>query len=367
MKTMKAQTGDIREATRAYEQWMRARIPVVESALIEKHRQMKDDAFLFFRGTYYRWAQLWPMVCRDLATAPKVLAIGDLHVGSFGTWRDPEGRLCWGIDDFDEAYPLPYTTDLVRLAASAKMMIDAQHLDMKSRRACESILEGYECTLREGGHPIVLAENETDLERLGIQALKSPPDFWEKLQQHPPVRQGQCPRDAKRAIEETLPRPDVRYKLVRRQAGLGSMGQPRFVAIAEWEGGCIAREAKAYLPSACVWVRHRGQDRTCYYQKLITAAKRSRDSYQKVIGKWIIRRLSPDSNPIELADLPARRDERLLLYAMAQETANAHLARPDARQRILRDLRGRPTNWLRRAAKAMAKNMKRDWKEYAGT
>ncbi len=38
------------------------------------------------------------------ALKTQVLAVGDLHVNSFGTWRDAEGRLCWGLDDFDEAY-----------------------------------------------------------------------------------------------------------------------------------------------------------------------------------------------------------------------------------------------------------------------
>src|SRR5216683_5892811 len=46
---------------------------------------------------------------QEVARAPQIVAVGDLHVGSFGTWRDGEGRLCWGVDDFDEAYPLPYT------------------------------------------------------------------------------------------------------------------------------------------------------------------------------------------------------------------------------------------------------------------
>ena len=77
--------GSIRAVTRAYEQWMRASMSVVESELRAKHAQMKTDPFLFFRGTYYRWAQVWPDVCKDLRRAPKVLAIGDLHVGSFGT------------------------------------------------------------------------------------------------------------------------------------------------------------------------------------------------------------------------------------------------------------------------------------------
>jgi uncharacterized protein (DUF2252 family) len=54
--------------------------------------------------------------------------MGDWHVDSFGTWRNLEGRLTWGINDFDEAWPLPYTKDLVRLAASAKLAIDSKLL-----------------------------------------------------------------------------------------------------------------------------------------------------------------------------------------------------------------------------------------------
>ena len=117
---------NIREATRSYEGWMRRCTTVVESDLRSKHEQMREDAFLFLRGTFYRWAQHWPEICADLTQAPKVLACGDLHVGSFGTWRDSEGRLCWGVDDFDEAYPLPYTNDLVRLATSVKIVNDSE-------------------------------------------------------------------------------------------------------------------------------------------------------------------------------------------------------------------------------------------------
>ena len=340
---------------------------VVESQLRAKHAQMKADPFLFFRGTFYRWAQVWPDVCKDLRRAPRVLAIGDLHVGSFGTWRDAEGRLCWGVDDFDEAYPLPYTNDLVRLATSVKMLTDSEQLDLKFRRACEVILEGYERTLRDEGHPIVLAENETDLERLGFQAMKAPPDFWDKLLRHPPVQKAQFPKDAKAAIERTLPSKDMRYKVVRRQAGLGSLGQPRYVAIAEWQGGCIAREAKAYLPSACLWLEGRTRDSVGHYERLITLASRSPDPYQKVVRNWIVRRLSPDSNPIEIAELPSKRDDEVLLNAMAQDAANVHLGTRNMHERILRDLRSRRKNWLRSAAKDMAKTIKKDSKDYAGS
>ena len=105
---------------------------------------------------------------------------------------------------------------------------------------------------------------------------------------------------------------------------MGSLGQQRFVAIASWEGGHIAREAKAILPSACVWLDgHIGSRQSCY-EKAIQSAVRSHGPFQKIIGTWLIRRLSPESNPIEIADLPEERDEETLLDAMGSEAANVH-------------------------------------------
>ncbi len=353
---------NIRQATRSYEEWLRNCTHVIESELRSKHEHMREDLFMFFRGTFYRWAQVWPAQCRELSRAPKLLAVGDLHVGSFGTWRDLEGRLAWGIDDFDDSYPLPYTNDLVRLAASVKIGIDSGMLTIKLKDACDAILEGYEQTLKRGGCPIVLAEHETNLQKLGIEAFKPPEDFWEKLDELPPVRR--APADANRALREMLPDPKLKYKVVHRQAGMGSLGQERFVALAQWEGGFIAREAKATTPSSCAWLNgHLGHQQS-YYERIMDSALRSHDAYQKVVGRWIIRRLSPDSNPIELSDLPAKREEDTLLHAMGSETANVHLGSRGQSKKVLRDLHKRKASWLRAAAKDMAKCVERDWKDY---
>ena len=110
---------NIVEATKRFEVWLRSRITVVERDLDYKHEQMRAAPFLFFRATYYRWAQLWPDECAKLARMTEVLAVGDLHLENFGTWRDAEGRLVWGVNDFDEAHPMAFTNDLVRLAVSA--------------------------------------------------------------------------------------------------------------------------------------------------------------------------------------------------------------------------------------------------------
>ena len=210
--------------------------------------------------------------------------------------------MAWGVDDFDDSYPLPYTSDLVRLAASLKIINDQGDLNSKLKNGCEIILEAYRAALKLGGCPIVLAERESMMERLGIELIDPPEDLWEKFNKRPAVRD-EIPRDAKRVLHNSIPDDIVQYKIVLRKAGLGSLGQQRFVAIAEWEGGCIAREVKAMVPSSCAWLKGDGGDRNPYYQEAIASAVRAHDPFQKTEGRWIIRRLSPDSNPVEIAML----------------------------------------------------------------
>jgi hypothetical protein len=354
---------NIEDVTASYEAWMRSCTNVLHSDLRSKHEQMKENPFGFLRGTFYRWAQLWPSVCNDLCSAPKVLAVGDLHVNSFGTWRDVEGRLCWGVDDFDEAYPLAYTNDLVRLAASLKIIIDAKGLSIKLKAGCIAILEGYADSIRQGGHPIVLAEREQKLGNLGVDSFKPPSNFWEKLNHLPGVRPPLA-KDLKRALEKTLPEAGIEYKVVRRQAGLGSLGQERFVAIAKWRGGCIAREAKLTVPSACSWLNDEIGHRQSFYEKAISSSVRSPDPFQVIDGDWLIRRLSPDSNPIDIQELPKHRDEEMLLYAMGSEAANVHLGTRSQSKRILIHLKKGKQDWLQDAAVRMAKALEKDWNRY---
>src|SRR5579871_2101025 len=127
---------DIVDSTRGYERWLAQRVPLVSPDIRLKHRRMAEDPFFLLRATFYRWAQLWPEHCAALRAAPPLLSVGDLHIENFGTWRDGEGRLIWGVNDFDEAVALPYTNDLVRLCASALLAIDGARLAAGARRAC---------------------------------------------------------------------------------------------------------------------------------------------------------------------------------------------------------------------------------------
>src|SRR2546422_1926342 len=91
-------------ATTRYEAWLAERIPLVEPDLELKHHAMSAGIFPFLRATFYRWAARWRALVGDVAAAPTVLAVGDLHVENFGTWRDAEGRLVWGVNDFDQTW-----------------------------------------------------------------------------------------------------------------------------------------------------------------------------------------------------------------------------------------------------------------------
>src|SRR5579863_3583502 len=168
-------------ATADYEAWLADRITIVDVDLKKKHQNMTLDPFIFLRATFYRWAQVWPSICSDLVESPIVLAVGDLHIENFGTWRDCEGRLIWGVNDFDESYPLPYTNDLVRLATSACLALSANHLAIDLSTACDRFLTGYTDALAAGGRPFVLAEEHIDLREIAQGKLREPVHFWKKL------------------------------------------------------------------------------------------------------------------------------------------------------------------------------------------
>src|ERR1700735_2147256 len=230
----------IAKATRAYKPGLGKLIRVLPADLQRKHQAMAQDVFPFLRATFYRWMQLWPEACPDEHRAPKVLAVGDLHVENFGTWRDVEGRLVWGINDFDEVYELPYTIDLVRLAASAHIAIRESRLEIAAKDACEAILTGYRKSLGVGGVPFVLAEAHDWLRHMVTGILRDPTQYWQKLDALPTFK-GRVPKSARRAIERLLPEPGLDYRIVHRMAGLGSLGRERYVAIANCRGGRVAR------------------------------------------------------------------------------------------------------------------------------
>jgi hypothetical protein len=193
---------------------------------------------------------------------------------------------------------------------------------------------------------------------MALGAERDPTHFWPKLTTLPPVTP---PKRVQRLLQHSLPDNAGEIAFSHRTAGVGSLGRPRYVAIAECNGGLVAREAKAWLPSAWGWAQGRLKEHA-FSVRLLKQSVRQPDPYSAVKDGWIVRRVGPHCGRIELAEFPKRRDERLILKDMGRETANIHLATWDQRKNVLRDLTERGQDWLLVAAQAMAEATERDWK-----
>ncbi len=356
---------NIKRATKSYETWLAEQTLIVPADLARKHDYMAQGKasglFVFFRATFYRWAQLWPKRCPELSKAPALLAVGDLHVENFGTWHNAEGQLVWGVNDFDEAAILPYTADLVRLATSANLAIRADLLDIPRRKIYEHILNGYLEGLRTGGHRYVLNDQHEWLRRLTTMSADRQAQWLKELLDLP-TAQEPVPPGALAVLERLMPEPNLPYRIVRREAGTGSLGRQRWTAIATWQGQPAIREVKALVPSAWLWAAQQKVNETLV-GTLLSRAVRSPDPYVRVEAGWITRRLAPDNRRVNLDTLSNTYTEQLM-YAMGRETANIHLGSPEAIEAVLRDLAARPPGWLPDAAQTMAQAIADDWKEW---
>ncbi|MBI3653650.1 MAG: DUF2252 family protein [Acidobacteria bacterium] len=353
----------IKKATLSYEEWLAKRLPLIESDLQYKHERMTANLFEFMRATFYRWMQLWFIEVGDLAAAPEVLAVGDLHTDNFGTWRDIEARLVWGINDFDEAYPLAYAADLVRLTVSTQMALAQDYGAVPMKELSKPILTGYREGLATGGRPFVLAEDNVWLRDLVEENLKDPEKFWEKLEGHAPHSEP-LPEETRLAIRESLPARGLRFQTSHRRAGLGSLGRRRYLALMNFCRARAAREAKELTASACLWALDDKGSGAIHYPTILTRAVRCPDPFLRLYNSWVVRRLSPDYNRIDLVEVEEG-DLPRLLYAMGVETANIHLGSgADAIKAVHKDLKKREKNWLVEAAETMHDKTKADWYDW---
>jgi uncharacterized protein (DUF2252 family) len=348
------------DATASYEKWLGKHLPLVKRDLKHKHETMHADCFAFLRGTYYRWVQIWPDVCPELARAPRLLGVGDLHLANFGTWRDSDARLVWGVNDFDEASPTAYTNDLVRLATSALLAGESGQLRLSAKRATREILEGYTSGLNDkDAAPIVLEEDNEELRQIRLSDVRDPAKFWRKLRTE---TWGTASTVAKTVIGRALPghMSEVTYR--RRTAGVGSLGVPRYVGIGEHQGALVAREAKSRAPLAIAWAQgHKTEP--AHYAAIIRRSVRAPDPFLKIDARWVVRRLAHDCSRIELDAIARSSELSTVLNAMGRETANVHRG-AKVLAPIRKHLAKQKSGWLAAAAERMADATLKDWRAW---
>jgi hypothetical protein len=348
---------NIVESTMSYERWLERQIDVVPDDLDRKHERMRADAFVFFRATYFRWLERLADVAPEL-DGPRLACVGDLHVENFGTWRDAEGRLVWGVNDFDESEELPYTLDLARLATSAALAIDEANLDLEPAAACQAILASYTEKLANGGRPFVLAGRHERLARRVADALPDADDWWDEVLEL--KVEDDVPAAALEALEPLLPARGWAYVARRRVAGVGSLGHRRLVMTGDRDGAPAARELKQLSPPAGRWLEHPPTASAEDSPAII----RSPDPLRARRAGWLCRRIAPDCVKLDLAVLGTRARERRLFEWMGAETANIHLGSSERVAEVAADLEQRGGDWLDRAAATLAEAARRDFKDW---
>ena len=171
-----------------------------------------------------------------------------------------------------------------------------------------------------------------------------------------PIRPGAV----RAALARSLPDDATRVRFASQTKGGGSLGRPRFLAIAEWNGGRVVREAKAYVPSAWIWAHRKKEPRDPWFVDLSRGSFRSPDPFARAQAGFVIRRVAPDARKIELADVAGRAPSGRFLAAMGADLAAVHAADPRS-PRILDDLEERTGPWLLRAVKAAMAHTERDY------
>ena len=330
-----------------YERWLRASCDVVKKGLKKKHELMAENPFRFFRATCFRFARTMPQQLPGLSQAPRVPSAGDAHIENFGTWRDAEGRLVWGLNDFDEAADLPCTYDLVRLATSARL---APELAGSDNDRVRWILSGYLEGLEQPAPQIFDGRTEWMGALLGRPASKpGDPKDAEKGS----IDRKDVPNQIADALDEQLPAGTRGIRYSARQRGGGSLGRPRYQAEGKWRGGQVFREAKALVPSAWDWAAGTpgpvGQ-----FLVLATGRYRSPDPFLCIRSGFVIRRIAWDSEKINLTSKDAAAFNANVLSAMGADLAAIHLSGGVEAKAIRRDLDARSADWLEYASREAA-------------
>jgi len=149
-----------------------------------KAQRMSLSPFAFFRGAAV-------LMSSDLAAAPvsglTVQLCGDAHVRNLGAYADPDGRLIFDLNDFDETVQGPWEWDVKRLATSLVLAGDEAG---ETEANCVAAVRAFVATYRKSLNafaelPVV------DLARYRVSRHREDPvlaGIFDKAQRVTPLR-----------------------------------------------------------------------------------------------------------------------------------------------------------------------------------
>ena len=149
----------------------------------------------------------------------------------------------------------------------------------------------------------------------------------------------------------------------RRIAGTGSLGRPRWIGVAEWQGAPVVRELKVVFVSAWTLARGRGSQ-AIRCEEIANGRHRAKDPWYRLQDNVVVRRLSPNNRKIEAEKGGISLVTPDLLHAMGLELANVHLGTSNRGDAVVRDLEARKGDWLVANAKRAATAVTRDHEDW---
>ncbi len=359
---------DIRAANKGYERWLAVQLKgdIVADDLKKKHKAMCDNAFSFLRATYWRWAETILDICTDLANAPAVLAVGDIHLENFGTWIDKEARIVWGVNDYDEAAEMPYLLDLVRLATSAALAATPRQISLKA--ICASVLEGYAYGI-EAPEAFVLDRQHMWLRKRFVVDEAARAKFWQKIDDQYRNRLAEeKSRAAPVALAQAVCRRPARcLHQLDLLAAHGGHRQPRPPALARLRplarrpaaarrqgAGAVRLDTGAWWRHAPLSQRHRL--RQISRARPVVRGEREPADPAIVAEQPKNQRRGPPRRRPPAASRPA--------LGMGRDLAAIHLGARDRRDALRKDLEKRKRRWFRTHVESAAEFVAREYAEW---
>jgi hypothetical protein len=219
------------------------------------------------------------------------------------------------------------------------------------KRICRLLLSAWSTT--KPGRAIDLADPDAEHLRALVPKAADPDRYYRKLREGAPADPSVLPP----AVHAAVKIPNATWH--HRQAGTGSLGRPRMVAV----GKDIARELKVVGPPTSAYVEVGAQPDELLYGRVLSAV-RGPDPMRRIDG-WQLRALSPDVGRITIESLRPRAVE-LVLTSMARAAADVHGVIPHHLHDARRHVAALPPNWLLDATRQLAVDTKSSYEEYAG-
>lgn len=296
-----------------------------------KYKAMRQNSFVFFRGTCHLFYQDWPEDS-PLNDAPATWICGDLHLENFGSYKGDNRLVYFDINDFDEGLLAPNTWETARFLTS--VLVGARSLGVNQPEAialCHCYLDAYFEELKAGKAFWVETETSDGMVRDLLESLKSRrrKDF---LDSRTEIKKGQrqlkidnkkhlaVTEEQRSLVAQTLanwaakqPNPEF-FELLdvaQRIAGTGSLGLSRYILLVEGEGSPNENyflDLKESPPSSLQpyiklsqpqWPNEAA--RSIAIQKLAQCTPQATINAVEIEGKgYILRELQPSQDKISL-------------------------------------------------------------------